>query len=302
MARAARDPYGSSATVTSVCDHMYCWRAIVGTRLYSIDVQRAVTTQLGSGWRATSVGAHLYDWRAVNLSTLNGAILPVLIVPIDRILSITNVRDAAARFDSVLENLRSWYLLRANETFGVLQPVIVPTSLNASQWTAISKYTTCPGDATHPPVDPNLCGNPPSGLANPSNDARWALIDRSIADFEAQLGTAPAALRVASSIDLGTAGYDTWWGAASRTPYAAGTPRESSLTCPAASNGGSSCGRAGYSIGHELGHTFGLEHSCDDYDPDPANCSQSIMQAKDPWDAILLGFEVSTVKQTSFFS
>jgi hypothetical protein len=300
MARAARDQYGASATIVATCDHLYCWRAQVGAALYGLDVQQAVETQYGAAYRAAAVGVHLYDWRAVATSQLLDTVLPTLLIPEDRFFDVPGVREGIARYTSLLRNVRSWYRLRAGETFSLVHPLAVPSGLTAAEWGVLSEYTTC-GDLYRDLR--RLCSPtaPPPG-AVPGGDPRFAVLDRSILEYEAALPAPHSRLRVAIAQDLGTAGLQVWWGAGRLDRYAVGTPQVAAVSCPADMDGGNWCGEAGYAIGHELGHAFAnLKHSCDDYEPDPPDCARSIMQTERPWAAILLDFEAEALRATSFF-
>ena len=91
-----------------------------------------------------------------------------------------------------------------------------------------------------------------------------------------------------------------WLGAAASGRYAAATQRATSLDCPSEGMLGRACDDAAYAIGHELGHTFGLGHSCDEY-PGHPRCGESIMQTGSPPEAILLQQEVCDLLASPFF-
>jgi hypothetical protein len=89
-------------------------------------------------------------------------------------------------------------------------------------------------------------------------------------------------------------------------PFVVVPPRATSVTCPINGPLDERCSDATYAIGHELGHTFGLCHTCKDeceFQNDP-QCRKSIMNGngiKMP-NAILVKGEVDKVKKTCFFS
>jgi hypothetical protein len=274
--RAARTQYGSAATLTSVSDHLYGWRAVVNGRYYSIDMKRAVADQYGSGYVLGAVGVHLYDWRAVRWSGLNNRVLPVMPVASDLFFNVDAVRTGLANFRSVLITIRNWYDLRMGESFHYTQPLIVPlqSTQTAAEWNYTASMTQL-------------------------EDHRWDLLNASIVEYQRSYPDPGSALRVMLVPFVGSS-PDVWLGAASSGRFAVAPQRATSITCPTSGPLDYRCADATYAIGHELGHTFGLDHSCDVYVKD-LRCNNSIMQSGKPWDAILLPGEIATLQPLSFF-
>jgi hypothetical protein len=269
VALAAQQQYGPTATVVTVSNHLYGWRAVVGGRQYSINMTRAVQDQFGSGYILGAVGLGIYDWRAVHWSALAGKVLPVMVIAGDSFYgdnNITAVAQGLNNLKSVLLTTRSWYQYRAGQTFRLLQPLVVfnQSPYSAAQWNG---FSTSGGEVLW-----DFAWNAYAG-AYPAHD----------------LGSGGAALRVllapftgnsATLFDGGFAQF-TAIGSSIIKVFASAPPAVSSLTCSWGTNGDGllynpPCERATFWVAHELGYTFGLQ-DCD-ASGGPYDCYDSIMQ------------------------
>lgn len=292
VAREAREEYGSSAAVTSLCDHLNCWRAKVNGQLRGLDLTRAVQSQYGSGYKLVAVGLHLYDWRAISLPRANYIVQPVIEVASDRWLDVAGVDQGLASFRSVLTTTQNWYSYRAGKTFHPLTPIVIQSDYTSQQWIDDAASTAQPcydGNNTH-------WDCPRYNLLRHSQEQYLKRLPQPGTDnrLRAQLSS----LAVSQYV-----GYapDVWLGAADGGQFAMAPPRATSVSCPASGAQDSRCADATYAIGHELGHAFGLDHSCHAYPSDP-NCGKSIMETRKPWDAILLQGEIDHLIGSSYFS
>ena len=272
--REARLVYGPTATAVAIGPHLWDWRAHVSGQYYSLDLEHAVSVQYGAGWSLVSIGVGKDDWRAVNLGQLSYVVLLVMEVASDRFFDVTAVSGGVDDFKSVLQATQNWYELRAGGTFRMLAPIVMYSSQSSSGWNALSASTQY---AAH----------------------RYDLFNEIVAQYQAQLPMPAATVRIAA-VPFSGASSSVYLGAAAGGQFAIAAPHASSLSCPGSGPQSTACGGAEYAIGHELGHLFGLAHSCDAYPSDPS-CGNSIMQTAAPWDAILLPGEISTVNGSAFF-
>jgi hypothetical protein len=284
LAEAAHEQYGSGAAIVSNSDHLYDWRARVKVQSnpdvyldFPINIARAARKQYGSKWIPVAVGVHRYDWKAVRVRDFDCMVLPVMLIACDRFYDINAVRTGLERFRTVLEYVQGWYRLRAATTFTLVQPVVLPTRAPSIRWNELSNRT----DAVP--------------------EERYILLRTAIDECTRGLPEAGSKLRVAVGIYSGDSA-SVWLGAASVGRYVVVPPRATSLMCPASGPLDAACADAAYALGHELGHTFGLGHSCsDDAFPDNPQCGQSIMETTKPPNAILLDEEIEILLDTCFF-
>lgn len=284
LAKAAREQYGSGAAIVSNSEHLYDWRARVKVQSnpdkyldFPISIARAARTQHGPKWIPVPVGVHRNDWKAVRPNDFDCMVLPVMLVACDRFYDINAVRTGLERFRTVLEYVQRWYKLRAKTTFRLVQPVVLPTGAPSIRWNELSNRT----DAVP--------------------EERYILARTAIDECMRAVPKPGSKLRVVLGIYSGDSA-SLWLGAAKVGRYAVVPPRATSLTCPGTGPLNDSCADAAYALGHELGHTFGLAHSCeDDGFPDNPHCGQSIMGGTEPPDAILLDEEIEILLDTCFF-
>jgi len=275
--RAARDEFGPTARAVAVGNHLYDWRASVNSALKPLDVKRAVASQYGPAWKLVALGVGKDDWKAVDVTHLQFVILPVMEVASDRWFDIAGVSAGLARYRTVLTATRNWYQAQVGKTFRYVQPIVIYTDKTSAQWNAISASTEVPD------TDPN----------------RWNLINEVKKHYLAHLPMPGAQLAVAAAPYSGDS-PNVWLGAADTDHFAIAPPRATSVTCPATGAQNALCADAEYAIGHELGHAFGLSHSCVAY-PSNRLCEASIMQARKPWSAILLPAEIAALQASAFF-
>jgi len=289
LERAVHDQYGQNTAIAWASEHLYDWRARVQVNanpaqyLFSpVSISGAVTAQYGPKWVPVALGVHRYDWRAVRFSTLGCKVLPVMLIACDRFFDIDGVRLGLDRFRSVLECVQAWYKLRTGgKTFQLVQPLIIPTRFPSARWNEMSVRTdTIP-------------------------EERYILLQTAIDECSRSLPSPGSNMRLILGIYSGDS-PDVSFGAAGHQggQFAVVPPRATSVTCPISGPLDAQCADATYAVGHELGHTFELCHTCDDVNcgfPDDPQCSQSIMQAAKPPSAILLDQEVTILLKTCFF-
>lgn len=278
--REAKELYGPSATAVSTGPHLWDWRVSVNGQLLNIDGGHVVQSQYGAGWTLVSVGVGKDDWRALNIGTLSNVILPVMQVASDQFFDVDSVTTGLNNFKSVLTTTRNWYKARLRKTFSMVHPIVILTGQTSAGWNQLSASTAV--DAT-----------------------RYVLLEQLRAQYDAQLPSVPASVIIATAPYSGSS-PDVWLGAADSGNFAIAPPRATSVSCPEKGRQDERCADATYAFGHEMGHAFGLAHSCERLVGRPgrqhpmARCNDSIMQTGKPWSAILLPFEKTALSKSPF--
>jgi hypothetical protein len=272
--RAAREQWGATVRISATGEHLYDWKAVVNGNIKPIDMKRAVQSQYGAGWHLLTTGVNLYDWKAGRYQDWAHVVLPIMVLAADMFTAVHDVQCALWRFGTVLLRVQSWYREQAGSSFRLMQPLVVQTHRSSAQWDELSEITAV-------------------------NNHRYDLFYAAIADFENLFAPPGDRLRIILAPYSGLK-PDVWLGAAAASPYIVVPQRATSLICPSSGTVDSRCSDALYAIGHELGHTFGLAHTCQVY-PEKPDCSSSIMQTSKPPEARLLPEELSILKTSRFF-
>jgi hypothetical protein len=219
-------------------------------------MQRACRRAYGSRAIATLVGIGIYDWRCLRPADVSGHVVPVLLVPVER-LNITEaafVTAALQRLGTLMGGIRRFYQERTSAFVRGTNVFVLLTSTSAPDWQNLALCT-----------DQDACqyiGNPLPfdrfGYANrikqELKNGRWNII------------LEHSSARVAGFVTLGSSPPQTptWCGAAELPgKYIVTAPSNSYATCSTTINNPPDYEDAFYGAGHELGHAMGLPHSDD---------------------------------------
>lgn len=268
LTQAVRQQYGSQASLELRGDHFYDWKAVVNGQDKGINVDQAVKSQYGSSHDVVATSTHAYDWKAFNFDQPEDYVLPVMIVAQDQIYNTQGVDEGLDNLKGNVEATQEWFEQESGKTFQTLEPIIIASSRTSSQWNALAEQTT------------------------QSPQQRYELLNASIEEFESRYGyQGNGNLKIVLSQYTGDS-PDVWNGAAALSGYAVVTPRETSVKADL-DNLNYRTADAIYAIGHELGHTIGLDH--------PHGPNKSIMGSTKPPYAELTSTEKQAIQQSDFF-
>lgn len=275
--------YGNNARVIALNDHLYSLRIELNGKQYHLDINAAAKWFYGPNYIAIATGVHKFDWKAFNINELSYVVLPVLVVSKNMWGNINGVRKAKQQVLQALKITQSWYHKQVGKTFRFVNDVVVIDSpFDSNQWNYFAQVTNRK-DSVQPDPFPN-------------EDNRFILKDRLQGRTSQVFGNLKAHNVIFFSTPFtGLGKHASGAGAgACRSDNFAAQP-------PAISEPFSNPADVIYSVGHELGHTFHLSHTCDMF-PGNAKCWDSIMQNPNRAKMTLLPQEKQHLINNPFFN
>lgn len=286
--------YGAGFTAVSTGQHAYNWvcQDSSGTKK-SLNMQTACQQQVHSTAVAVLTGGGVSDWKCAKWSEFNNQIVPIVVIASDFTYDLNSIKTAVANTAKVVNDVRNWYGTRTigNMTFTTSQPLVVFSPNDATFWNNLSCQTADIAER------PNGCGN-----QQPKDRYILLRTAKSLVTplFSSVIGkTLDVPIFVYTGANSNTpkfgAGGDVYNAANGAFIYYNVQPP----TVAACDINVPYCGA--YALGHEMGHNFtNVGHTCDDRNPKPDNCANSIMQTGNPPNAILVAEEQPAFQQSPF--
>jgi len=294
--RYCRENYHPSAFAQTTGTHLYNWKCVHNGANLTIDMDNGCRQQHGSLFRAIAFGNHVYDWGCVNWANGDNLVVPVVIIASDYFYDIGAANAGIANAARVLTEVRDWYgeEMFNGKTFTVARPLAHLSLKNKNTWHELSCLRASPSDPDYPSECNSFTG---------SVD-RFGLFDEAIDEISYLFAFAPSSVRIAvpvfvftgtnsDAFFLGASGQPASTNATSGVSYSVAPPEAA-----ACDSGDTYC--ATYSVGHELGHGFGLGHTCD-FVPQSLSCNESIMETASPPNAILTTREQNQLNTSPLF-
>lgn len=253
---AIRQVHGPNAQLVSNGPHAFDWRVRVGQQSGNVDFNGIFKALHGPNFRAVTFGAAREDWYAIDFDSGQYEVLPVMIVANEMFADIDRVRTAAYHFRSNILLAQAWYQQQLGRTFGVIgETMTIHSRSSGDQWNAWAHQTSLP----NPPVPPPI----------PNRDVLLREQEGTVhRAFGRRIDTPTTILCVGVYTGKGLSA--SGFGAANNGiggHFSAQTPLLTEFRGQEYPDTHDLNIAATYSIGHELGHAFGLPHP--DTRPDP---------------------------------
>jgi hypothetical protein len=289
--------YGQNANGGMVKQDAYGWVCKrPGLPDIGLDMEKACHDEY-SGSIAALVGIALDDWRCVRPSDVKGHVVPVLLLPVEK-LDIANkdfVLTALKDIQVLMDGVRQFYQDRTGALVRGTNAFVVLTRTSAQDWECLALST----DNVYPECNYSTQFN---------HVDRFGLHTRVKQELEAAgwgVITANSSARIGGFPSLGPEPFEipTWCGAGADEGgrYFTQAPSSSYASCTSTTTNPPVYENAFYSSGHEFGHTMGLPHTDDpsyqfnDLLSLPSNYQESVMYTGNGTGSLFFPFEVSRV-------
>lgn len=260
-----RTLYGASSSAASIKQDAYGWVCKVsGQSDHELDMHRACRQSYGDQAVAALVGLGIFDWRCIRPGDVNGKVVPILLVPAEkmRVSEAPSVTAALRRLDHLMGGIRKFYREKSGRPVRATTAFVLLTHTNASDWQNLAIATDHPSGAF--PLDRFAFLN---RVKKELSDQRWNVL------------LSHSSVRLGGFAWLGSSpGAPTHFGAGASGPVFAQAPSVAYATCSSGALNPPAYENAFYAAAHEFGHTMGLPHT-DQYlvTALPSNWRDSVM-------------------------
>jgi hypothetical protein len=277
--RSCKTAYGASATAVSVKPDALGWVCRVsGQPDHPVDVRRTCHEEYGGQAVAALSGLGMNDWRCIRPGDVNGKVVPILMVPSEKMSAgeAPGIGAAVSRVTTLMGGVRRFYRDQTQHGINGTNTFIVLTKTTGDEWQNLAIGTD------------HASGGFPLDRYGFVNRVRKELVDQGWDDLVHN-----SSIRLGGFAWLGSsaAASPTCYGASRLGPFFAEAPSVAYSTCSSGALNSPPYENAFYASAHEFGHTMGLPHT-DQYGVAlPPNWKQSVMYQGNGTDSLLFPFE-----------
>ncbi|WP_338164324.1 M12 family metallo-peptidase [Vibrio sp. 10N] len=285
--RYCQQQYGWDAIARKSGEHVYNWQCAQGVNHYPMNVAAACRDQFGADHSPVTLGASAEDWRCTSWQEASNKVVPVIIVSANYFYNTTASDNAINAVAAVVQKVKAHYKaqMSSGKTFSLVEP-IVALSLKSNQTWHDSSCLTSPAEHRNAECSSSL----------PATADRGRLFWDAVNEVKAQFANKNEQTDLVAPIFIFTGNEGEVFGLGAAALEWEGVKYNVQPPSVAVCDvNDSQCGL--YAVGHEIGHNFGLRHTCD-VQPNLARCHESLMQTG----RILMPFEQEILNKSAFFS